>query len=294
MTQSTESIPVQDKRRRARRQGFTLVEILAATAIMVVITGFVLYLTSNVLSSWSASSSALSGNYEAKIALDKLSQDIESAIIRRNGNEWFVIEESPDDVPGTLRFMFYASVPDRPGDGPGDVCAVFYRILFQNVFNQSRTDIGERDFAIYRTIANPSDTFNLALAEESPRDYWNLPTVESGLTQHLLSRDVAAIRIGATYDDNGGNRRVAEDIEQLIIGDEVFIRPRGTPGGTVRRILYLDISIGVLGDEGAQAYHRDPDLPGSPAEANAERIRAAIDRYGDWFTRRVEIRSTPL
>lgn len=293
MIQPPDTTRMHDKRRRSRRQGFTLVEILAATAIMVVITGFVLYLTSNVLTSWSASSSALAGNYEAKIALDKLSQDIESAIFRRNGNEWFVIEDSPD-VPGSLRLMFYASVPDRPGTGPGDVCAVAYWILFQNIFDPSRTGVGDRDFAIYRMIATPSDTFNIALAESSPRDYWDLPTVRSGETRHLLSRDIAAMRIDVAFEDNSGQRREMRDIQELVIGDEIFIRPRGSPGGTARRILHLDISIGVLGDEGAQAYHRDPDLPGSAATANEARIREAIDRYGNWFTRRVVIRSTPL
>ncbi len=283
-----------NRRPRGHARGFTLVEILAATAIMVVITFFVLTLTTNVLTAWSSSSSALAGNYEAKIALDKLSQDIESAIFRRNGNEWFVIEEHDDDVEGSLRLMFYSSVPDRPGTGPGDVCAVSYRILFQNIFDQSRTGVGDRDFAIYRMIANPRDTFNIALAESSPRDYWELPGVESGMTKHLLSRDVAAMRIDVAYEANNGDRRVAEDIVELVIGDEVFVRPRGSPGGTVRRVLYLDITIGVLGDEGSQAYHRDPELPGSATTASADRVQAAIERYGNWYTRRVVIRSTPL
>ncbi len=298
--------------RISRTGGFTLVEILAATAIMVLITFFILSMTTNVLTGWSASKSALSANYEAKIALDKMAQDIESAIFRRNGNEWFVIESVPaEDVPGSLRLMFYASVPDRaydesdtagnPRRSPSDVCAVNYRLRFLNLFNPSRTGQGERHFALYRTVASPRDTFNVALAQSSPRSYWALPAVHAGsaLTQHLLSRDIAAIGIDAAYLDSTGERQVAENIQQLVIGDTITIVPTG--GGTINdatRVLYLDISIGALGDEGALAFHYDTDLPGGALAGGAtptvDRINQAVERYGKWYTRRVVIRSTPL
>lgn len=296
--------------------GFTLIEILAATAIMVLITFFILSMTTNVLTGWSASKSALSGNYEAKIALDKLAQDIESAIFRRNGKEWFVIEPGvstapSNDAPGSLRLMFYASVPDRPYDGdvdeagnpkrsPSDVCAVNYRIRFRNLFDDNRTELGQREFAIYRTVATPRDTFNIALAEDSPRDYWALPAVAANTarTQNLLSRDVAAIRIDAAYRDINGTKLIAQDIEELVVGDNIAITTRASEAGVavpdISRLLYLDISIGVLGDEGSVAFHYDPDLHGSPAPPSFERINEAINRYGSWYTRRVVIRSTPL
>lgn len=297
--------------------GFTLIEILAATAIMVLITFFILSMTTNVLTGWSASKSALSGNYEAKIALDKLAQDIESAIFRRNGKEWFVIETASDSdsADESLQLMFYASVPDRPREAggirsPSDVCAVKYSIRYRNLFGRSGQHANE-DFALYRTLANPRETFNEALALNSPRVYWALPTVDSGQTQHLLSRDVAAIRIDVAYRDIDGVKQIAEDIEELTVGklidpdneestagDEITIIRRGgtEPIPNVSRLLYLDISIGVLGDEGSFAFHHDhdPDLAGSAGVNTIARINAIINRYGSWYTRRVVIRSTPL
>lgn len=278
--------------RRSRRAGFTLIEILAATAIMVIITGFVFMLTTNVLSSWSSANSALSGNYEAKIALDKLSQDLESMIVRRDGRTWFVAEESTT-VPGSMRLMFYSSVPDRPGSDPSDVCAVEYEIHFQNIFDKTRTGQGERVFALYRTIATPRDTFDTALTLDSPKEYWDSEDVDSGETEHLLAHNVAAIRIYISAVRNNG-AQVNAFLKRLVIGNDRQITTITNQFTAVKSINYIDIHVGVLGEEGARAFARDTELPGGLEAVTQERIYEAIDRYGTWHSRRVVLPSAPF
>ena len=55
---------------KKRQSAFTLIEIMVATVIMVVLTGLVIQITSEVLKVWSRSSGKLAANAEARIAMD--------------------------------------------------------------------------------------------------------------------------------------------------------------------------------------------------------------------------------
>ena len=56
-------------RQNKRQSAFTLIEIMVASVVMVVLTGLVIQITSEVLKVWSRSSGKLSANAEARIAM---------------------------------------------------------------------------------------------------------------------------------------------------------------------------------------------------------------------------------
>ena len=75
-------------RQKKHQSAFTLIEIMVATVVMIVLTGLVIQITSEVLKVWNRSSGKLSANAEARIAMDLLTQDLETAVFRNNGQRW--------------------------------------------------------------------------------------------------------------------------------------------------------------------------------------------------------------
>ena len=70
---------LQHRTRSAAKRAFTLIEIMVATVIMVVLVGLVIQITSEVLKVWTRSSGKLAANAEARIAMDLITQDLETA-----------------------------------------------------------------------------------------------------------------------------------------------------------------------------------------------------------------------
>ena len=116
--------------RSTRKSAFTLIEIMVASVIMIVLTGLVIQITSEVLKVWNRSSGKLSANAEARIALDLLTQDLETAVFRNNEQQWLRVE-SPVDVAAiapyasqTVALKLFSPALDRDNNSPGDICAL--------------------------------------------------------------------------------------------------------------------------------------------------------------------------
>ncbi|MDP0495628.1 MAG: hypothetical protein Q7Q73_05420 [Verrucomicrobiota bacterium JB024] len=162
-------------RAQASRRGFTLVEIMAATGIMIAVILLVLSLTTNVLNTWNLSSDQLAQNYEARIALDFLAQDLEASVFRSNGMAWMEVRYVDVDANATdqTQLFFFSPVIDRPRKDnggntiAGDICAVAYLTEFQNPFTGGgdATPGGDRpQYGLYRAVVDAENTFEEALS----------------------------------------------------------------------------------------------------------------------------------
>lgn len=159
-----------------------MVELLAAAAIMMILIFAVLQLTGNVLDIYNRSSNMISTNAEARQAFDLMCHDIETAIIKDDGNIWMYISKETDtsvigsgtrEAKDTAVLKFFSPVTVRPREDHttgtavalrGDICAVAYRIVKQNPFNTSRkTDssntIDLERYGLYRGVVDPELTF---------------------------------------------------------------------------------------------------------------------------------------
>lgn len=76
-----------DARVRVAR-GFTLLEVLAATAITAVLALFMVGILSNVSGFWSRNSGRLGAEAQARYVLDQLTLDLQGALFRDDGNVW--------------------------------------------------------------------------------------------------------------------------------------------------------------------------------------------------------------
>jgi type II secretory pathway pseudopilin PulG len=189
---------------RAARRGFTLIEVMVATAIMIVIVLAVVTIAADTFKAYDKAVADLTTQSEARGALDALENDFQTAVIRPDGRCWMEVvipgSASPNGVPravGNLQpadhpiVMLFSAPPDRPRWSPvatsprtafkGDVCAVSYRIGQRSPFDAPGDPI-QQVYGIYRTIIDPEATFRDALPiifsstpalTKSPWDYWS-------------------------------------------------------------------------------------------------------------------------
>ncbi len=69
--------------------GFTIIELLVATAITALLVSLMLNVVVNVMSGWSRSSGTLTTGGQARTILNQLATDLQGAILKRDGNVWF-------------------------------------------------------------------------------------------------------------------------------------------------------------------------------------------------------------
>ena len=82
-----------------RRKGFTLAELLVAMGITAIILTLLVSVTGVALDGWRISRNKVRASRQAKAALDQLSRDFESMVVR-SGNEfeWLFAESEADEV----------------------------------------------------------------------------------------------------------------------------------------------------------------------------------------------------
>lgn len=200
-----------NNKRPISRRGFTLIEVLVATVIMVVIVLAVVTVASDTFRAYDRAVSDLSTQSEARSVLDSMENDFQTAVIRPDGRCWMevVLPSGPSapmaagltnvpPAPGNLRpsdspvVMLFSSPSDRPRWSPervggvrqplrGDVCAVAYRIGHRSPFDMPG-ELIQRVYGVYRTMIDPESTFTEALpvildrsaaTPRQPWDYWS-------------------------------------------------------------------------------------------------------------------------
>lgn len=186
-----------------QREAFTLVEIMAASAIMTMIVLGVLVVTTNILNTWGRSSGQLETMFEANVLAKVVKEDLESIKVRRDGRAWLQVsyprnvgmltgENYRDNVP--LRppeIMFYAYTMLRPRytrdqmaqsigrksneaipSIPGNLCAIKYQIGLKNPFMESSSNPSDNEaqynafYGFYRAVIDPKSTATEAMGQE--------------------------------------------------------------------------------------------------------------------------------
>ncbi len=197
----------------AVRRAFTLVELLVASAIMVVLVLVVVKVANDTLSAYDRVVAELSAQTEARAVLDNLERDLNSAVIRPDGRCWMEIiapgtAAAPTgfsaaamrapNIPADLQpiLLFFASPPDRPRFQPdatstrdasgnrineirGDVCAIAYRLGLRSPFD-APGDLIQQVYTVQRTVLDAQSTVTVALtganaisATIPPSTFWN-------------------------------------------------------------------------------------------------------------------------
>ena len=189
------------------RRGFTLIEVMVSTAIMIVIVLAVVTIASDTFKAYDRAVADLTTQSEGRSVLDAMEGDFQSAMIRPDGRCWMEVvipttARSPSGATSSSSkigdiqaadqpiIMLFASPPDRPRWAPsttsprvalkGDVCAIAYRIGQSSPFDAPGDPL-QQVYGVYRTIIDPENTFREAIpkimestaaAPKSPWNYW--------------------------------------------------------------------------------------------------------------------------
>ena len=302
------------KTRSTAKRAFTLIEIMVATVIMVVLVGLVIQITSEVLKVWARSSGKLSANAEARIAMDLITQDLETAVFRNNGQQWLRVEGVPAEVKvaadapyasKTVALKLFSPALDRDQNSAGDICAVAYRLEYQESYDQAGVTDPVKVYALYRAIERPDVTFNNLMGsrsqESSPQlilddtsdTFWATTSIVD--PSNYLVSNIVDFKVLIYEDDPNVAVPVPmnADASFVLNADYVYGGTGATltgAGGTSQlQLLYADVVLTVVSDEGLELLSL-PSLAGTGYTDEEQIVR----EHGEVFTRRVNFMAHPL
>ena len=290
-------------RKSIAKRAFTLIEIMVATVIMVVLVGLVIQITSEVLKVWTRSSGKLAANAEARIAMDMITQDLETAVFRNNGQQWLRVEaplDSGGDYSGkTVGLKLFSPALDRPKfetDGttpiPGDICAIGYRLSYK----QSYTS-GPNVYALYRRIVDPKATFDNYMGSPSDASSPQVSLNGAGLwadslitaDENYLVSNIVGFKVLVYELDPATDQAVlinANASDGKLTKDYAYGGDSASAGVSTNQLLYSDIILTVVSDTGLEMLDNIDKLPEDADEV--------VALHGDTFTRRVNFMAHPL
>ena len=286
-------------RQKKHQSAFTLIEIMVATVVMIVLTGLVIQITSEVLKVWNRSSGKLSANAEARIAMDLLTQDLETAVFRNNNLQWLRAEDDTSGWVNTVSLKLFSPAIDRPS-GPGDICGIAYLLENRDPVSGSLSagSPDDRLWILYRMVASPEDTFNnlmgvgnqdaLPAKDKLVWDSNSIVGIDSDGnegTNYLVSNVVGfEIDFYVEEDDTPGNTLVTGDT--IYGGDDATVGPQSLlGGGFTKSLAYAEIKLTVISDEGAALLQNLAQIP--------QDFDDVVREHGEVFTRRVNFLARP-
>ena len=280
------------------RSAFTLIEIMVASVVMVILVGLVIQITTSVLNVWNDSSGKLSANAEARISLDLLTRDLETAVLKNNNKQWLRVDApalsgGPYDNQ-TVALKLFSPALDRDQSQPGDICAIAYHLEYGPAFQGSADNI----YALYRKLETSKDTFDnfMGSSTDAVQDSltgagWEKADIVT--EGNYLAGNIIDFKVILYEEDTAsGVARVvnATEPDLVIINDSFFLGGSvGTP--IVNPLLFAEVILTVISDEGLQLLQRF-DQVGSFEQY--EDTGDIVREHGETFTRRVNFLARPL
>jgi prepilin-type N-terminal cleavage/methylation domain-containing protein len=161
---------------RAPRPGFTLVEILTATAIMALVVSLIMTILTQVMGAWNQSTDALTLSSNARQALDIMAADLQTMVLRKDNNQWLFLDPNDSGLPqfptteanNFSRLIFFTStllhqtkdkaVPGQLGNPIyGDLSCIEYRVEYADPFGNPNS--GLPTYSLHRVAIDPATTY---------------------------------------------------------------------------------------------------------------------------------------
>ena len=292
-----------------KSKGYTLIEILVSTTIMLILSGLAIQITAEVVKIWGRSSGKLATLSEARIAMDIIANDLEGVVLRNDRTEWFRAENVFLKYPvksKSIALRFFSVIKDKPTDSqgntiPGDVSAIAYNLHYVNPIDGS--DRGEKSFVLYRMEVDPETTYN-NLLDVSKRDtlpnkrsrIWGLGnTIKGKNGGNFLAKNIVNFDIEFHVEDDGNSstptlyfeRSIKNPNKSVIYGGKfATVGPQAELEHYQRALAFADIKLTVISDEGADMMRIIDKLPETPEDV--------IRLHGEEFIRRVHFPVRPF
>lgn len=290
---------------RKRRKAFTLIEIMVAAAITIIMIGLVIQITSEVLKIWNRSVGKLSANAEARVAMELLTSDLETALLVNNGQQWIRVEQEVGDDPITVGLKLFSPALDRPSDEPGNICAIAYRLAKAPAYQNASIDT----YVLFRDLEGPVDTFNNLLGpnpdnsqlELTGDDFWapsNTIYPDNYLAGNIYSFKIYVYGVDETTGEEivlnatNGGEFVTNDIDFDGVINEDYAY--GGNNSNDELPTSAEIFLTVVSDEGMSIIELfdDPEINGAgTGYADKDEV---LREHAEVFKRRVYFQARPL
>lgn len=126
-----------------KKHAFTIIELLVAVAVTALLVSLMLTIVVNVLGGWNKSSGTLTSGNQARLVLDQIGRDFQSAILKRDGNAWMVatIQQNQTGTgdSGITDAVWNPSSPKPSGAGGSDPSSLTTSLVIPAVVAPSTT-----------------------------------------------------------------------------------------------------------------------------------------------------------
>jgi len=305
---------------RRERGGFTLLELLVASALTVMIAALALSLVTNALGRWSRTQGTLTTEGQARTVLDQLEVDLQGACHRDDGNVWLAaiiqgegsasgvwidgrkpITASLDPVTENLaegRFgvagvwLRFFTAGGRADAGPAAPAAVSYQIIRRFPLPSEKTChylLYRSDIGAAETFANGFDlglpAYGPAASPEGAEGSLATPGFRQILADNVI--DFGVRLLGPATEPAAAGRELPVIFPLHVADREYRAGLVGADGARQPFPAVVDVMVRILTDDGARQIAA---LEAGQLAGDWWRIAQEHSRV---FTRRIVLRTTP-
>lgn len=262
---------------RAAMRAFTLIELLVATAVVMVFLVLAINMATDTLRQSEAVNAKLKANLQARLVMDWITRDIQTALVRKDGSEWLRMEPSAQAV-GTINLpvctlMLFSQAGElHTGNattggnltlsGPA---AVIYGVDYRDptAATTSPSSPAHLTTALFRFAMDPGETFTKCFVPYSPvvplgnlqTDIWKVKFpngVKDIEAQYLLIQNIAGFQIVFEFLTSDGTTVKSSVSETFSAGVDGNVRA-GTTTYPAARVLSAEVTLWLLEPAGARA-----------------------------------------
>lgn len=158
-----------------RRQGFTLLEILAAATILSILMLILFSFFEQTTRAWQGSEKKIDAYREARAALYFLARDLQSMVVDDRlplvwNQNWVGISGSLAPAAHADRIFFISRQPagaQESGKNRGELCAVGYYLAYSPDLRLANDDLGRASYKLHRYFYSSDDTWSDNVADPS-------------------------------------------------------------------------------------------------------------------------------
>ncbi|MCX8493297.1 MAG: prepilin-type N-terminal cleavage/methylation domain-containing protein [Chthoniobacterales bacterium] len=182
---SDDHIKISDLGKPLNHEGFTLMEVLVSSAILVVLILLLLGMGDGASKVWRDGEGRREALRELRASLQIITEDLHSAVITTNSDSLDIRKSEQERSPG-LFFLVSHPADRRHSEIKGDLCDVGY-FLAADPKEQGCTNL-------YRFHAS-GEPVSKAVEEDSLQDLYEKASPENAATTELLARNIVFFQI---------------------------------------------------------------------------------------------------
>lgn len=250
---------------RAAAHAFTLIELLVATAVVMVFLVLAVNMATDTLRQSETVNAKLRANLQARLVMDWITRDIQTALVRKDGGEWLRMEPSALNAGIALpvcKLMLFSQSGETHISGNltlSGPAAVAYEVAYCDPITLAAT---RQQTALFRMALDPAFTFQKGFVENTPvnlqTELWNILPSGIGVIkpENILIENIAGFQIVFEFltADGVTHRSVAD--ETFSAGVDGKVRT-GSGGGAAEfaaaRVLSAEVTLWLLDPSGVRA-----------------------------------------